>query len=709
MKKNKEVAVVEKSLKIDERELILKTGDLAEQANAAVTAQLGGTIVLATVVAAPLRENLGYFPLTVEYREKLYAGGRIKGSRWVKREGPPSDEATLCARLIDRAIRPLFPKGYYQDVQVVITVLSVDPENDPAILGMMATSAALAISEIPWEGPIGGTRLGLITNGGKEDFVINPTSSELAYSNLEMVVASTKEAVMMIEAGAREVEEKTVLEGIKLAQKENEKIIDLINQLQKEVGKAKLRVVKEEIDKKLYAAVEKEIKPHLTEMINQGVNLQQIGEDMAEKFAEAKGEEINQIVEEIIKNKVRKEILEKGIRFDGRKVDEIRPLTIKVGVLPRTHGSAIFKRGMTQSLTITTLGSPALEQYIESMVGEETKRYIHHYNMPPYATGETAPFRGPGRREIGHGSLAEKALEPVIPSEKEFPYTIRVVSEIMSSNGSTSMAATCGSTLSLMDAGVPIKAPVVGISIGLISDKKSGKYITLTDITGLEDGCGDMDFKVAGTLKGVTAIQLDVKATYLTREVFEKALEEAKKARVLILEKIHQVIPHSRKSLSKYAPKVVIVQIDREKIGEVIGPGGRMIRKIIEETGAAIDVEDNGEVMVTGPNQESVDKAVLWVQNLTREPQVGEVFEGEVKRIQPFGAFVEILPGKDGLVHISRMGKGYVNNPHDIVKIGDKVKVKLINIDDLGRLDLSMNLEDKPGVTRRPASVRRPS
>lgn len=682
----------EKEIELGGRKLTLQTGYFAEQANAAVTCTYGGTMVLATVVAAAPREELDYFPLQVEYREKLYAGGRIKGSRWVKREGRPSDEAVLTARLVDRSIRPLFPQGYRHEVQVVITVLSVDGENDPEVPAVIGAAAALSIADIPWLGPVAAVRLGS-KNG---TFFTNPTYGDLEFSEMNIIVSGTADHVIMMEGDAREINRQTLFEGLQFAQKEITKIVRLIEQLQKEVGKSKQAVKSIKFKPDLVKKVKKEVSSQLDSLFKGSLSFREFQSALAENYAD---KSVFQIAEEVFKKAVREQILKKKIRPDGRKPEEIRPIEIEVGLLPRTHGSAMFKRGKTQTLTITTLGSPSLEQWIESMTGEETKRYIHHYNMPPFSTGETGRFGWPSRREIGHGSLAERALEPVIPNEEQFPYTIRVVSEILSSNGSTSMAAVCGSTLSLMDAGVPIKKPVAGIATGLIKDEK--QVVILTDITGLEDGCGEMDCKIAGTQDGITALQMDVKSPLewsILKEVFNRAYQ----ARVSILKKIAEAMPSPRAKVSQYAPKVVVVHIDKDKIGEVIGPGGRMIRRIINETGAAVDVNDEGAVTITGKDAASVKKASDWVKSLTREIKVGEIFEGEVKRIQPFGAFVEILPGKEGLVHISKMVKRYVKDPHEIVKEGDKVQVKLIEIDDLGRYNLSMILDEKPIIRSRP-------
>jgi len=685
------VKQVSKSVEIGGKTLTLEVGRFAAQANSAVLARLGDTVVLATVVSAKPKDELDYFPLEVEYIERLYAGGRIKGSRWVKREGRPSDEAILTARLVDRSVRPLFPEGYKNEVQVMITVLSVDAENSPDIPAVCATSAALAISDIPWNGPIGALRIGFIPKNGEEFFVTNPTYQDLEYSELDLILSATDKAIIMLEGGAKEVPEEKILKAIDFGQKEGQKIIKTILDLQREVGLKKQKFAKEEIDARLVKQIEKETGEKIKEAIEDSATkkesldfLGEIKEALAEKYSEEKKYTIFRIVDQLVKKTIRTQILEKKRRADGRKPEDIRPIEIEVGILPRTHGSAMFKRGNTQVLTVTTLGSPSLGQLIESMEGEETKRYIHHYYMPPYSLGEVGRIGWPSRREVGHGALAERALEPVIPSEEKFPYTIRVVSEIMSSNGSTSMASVCGSSLSLMDAGVPIKAPVSGIAMG-----KVGQVI-LSDIVGLEDFNGDMDFKVAGTAKGITALQLDVKALDLTLDLIEKTLNQAKERRALILEKMLQVLPIPRIQISKFAPKIEVLHVSPEKIGEIIGPGGKTIRKIISETGAAVDIEDDGTINISAPDKTNVEKAVAWIRGLIQEAKVGDVFVGTVKRIQSFGAFVEILPGKEGLVHVSRMGRGYVANPADIVKVGQKVKVKVIEVDEMGRINLSM-------------------
>ena len=705
--------IISKSVEIGGKELTLEVGRFAAQASSAILARYGDTMVLATVVVAKPREDLDYLPLGVEYMERLYAGGRIKGSRWVKREGRPSDEATLTARLIDRSVRPLFPEGYKNEIQVVITVLSVDSENSADIPAIGAVSVALAIADIPWEGPIGAVRVGFVPKNGEGVFIINPTYQDLEFSELDLVVSSTEKAIIMLEGGAKEISEETLLKAIESGQKESLKIIKIINELAKEVGKKKEKFTPVEIKASLINQIEKEVKKEVEEAVSlmaskegPGGVLEEIKQAVVEKYPEEKKDQIAKIIEKLFKKTMRNQILTKGKRPDGRKLTEIRPIEIEVGLLPRTHGSAMFKRGNTQALTVTTLGSPSLEQLIESMEGEETKRYMHHYYMPPFSMGETGRVGWPSRREIGHGALAERALEAVLPSEEKFPYAIRIVSEIMSSNGSTSMASVCGSTLSLMDAGVPIKAPVSGIAMGMVSEGE--KQVILSDIIGLEDFNGDMDFKVAGTQKGITAIQMDVKTKDLTVKTLQKVLSQGKEGRDFILGKMLEILPSSRTQVSKFAPKIEVVHVPVEKIGEVIGPGGKIIRKIISETGAAVDVEDDGSINISSPDQEVVNRAVEWVKSLVREVKAGEIFEGTVKRIQPFGAFVEVLPGKDGLVHVSRMSKDFVKDPSDEVTICQKVKVRVTEIDDQGRINLSMlfgdedkNQENFPRFNRR--------
>ncbi len=686
---------VEKSIDLGGRKLTIAAGHVAGQATSAVMASYGETVVLVTVVASELKEDLGYFPLHVEYRERLYAGGRIKGSRWVKREGRPSDDEILTARLVDRSVRPLFPQEYKKEVQIIITVLSVDGENSPDITSAVATSAALAASPIPWQGPIGTLRIGMRGN----EFIVNPLDSEKPDLEMEITVSSTKESVVMIEAAAQEVAEDKILEGISLAQKEAKKIIKFIDDFAGAIGKEKEKVKEKKADLKLRSQVEKLVSERIPRVVEEGTGLEEIQEALREKFSGDEATEAMMVLNEFYKEHLRKLILS-GKRPDGRKPTEIRKLSAQVGILPRTHGSALFQRGETQVLTVATLASFALEQLIESALGEETKRFIHHYSMPPYSIGETGRLGWPARREVGHGALAEKALLPVIPSEEKFPYTIRLVSEVLSSNGSTSMAAVCGSTLSLMDAGVPIKAPVAGIAMGsIIEDKK--KFVVLSDITGLEDGSGDMDFKVAGTEKGITALQLDVKTLKLTTSILKEALDQAKEGRAEILKVILSAIDKPRSKVSTYAPKIEIIKIPQDKIGEVIGPGGRTIKKIIAETGAQIDVEDDGAISISGPDEEKVKAAVERIKALTKEVKAGEIYEGEVKRIQPFGAFVEILPGKEGMVHISDMSRDFVKDPSELLSVGDKIQVRVKEVDNFGRINLSMLLDGNQDKDKR--------
>lgn len=695
--------------------LTLEIGSLAPQATSSVLARLGDTMVLATVVAGNVRTDIDYFPLSVEYVERLYAGGKIKGSRWVKREGRPSDEAILTGRLIDRSIRPLFPKDFKNDVQVVVTVLSVDGENEPDILALIAVSAALSISPIPWNGPIGAIRVGLIKNEKDAEFIMNPTTSEIALSELDLIVSQNKDKTVMIEAGANQIPENLIEEAIKLAHEETGRTIKFIEELTNKLGKEKVAVNSNSKLNETVVILEKTYKKEIIDIAKKRATTESGHEEQdnlienifeQEKNANPNIDIDKKIIaaafEKIMFKYIRADVVEKNKRIDGRKVDEIRPLSVEVGILPRTHGSAIFQRGLTQALTVATLGSPRLEQIIESAEGEEAKRYIHHYSMPPYSVGETGRMMSPSRREIGHGALAERALIPAIPGKETFPYTIRVVSEITSSNGSTSMASTCGSTLALMDAGVPILNPVAGISIGMMSAGE--KYVLLTDIIGLEDFSGDMDFKVAGTEKGITAIQLDVKVPGITLQQISETLARAVKARLSILEKMLSVIPQYRDRVSEYAPKIELIQIPVDRIGEVIGPGGKNIRSIIAQTGANVDVEDDGTVAISGISEESVQKAVDWIKGMTREVKPGEEYEGAVKRILPFGAFVEFLPGKEGMVHVSKMGRGFVKHPEDVVTIGQKVSVKVLETDQQGRVNLTMILDgdDKGGESRMP-------
>ncbi len=701
--------VIKKEIEFGGRELSLEYGELAGQANGSVLARYGDTVVLATATSAKPREDGGFLPLTVDYVERLYAGGIIKGSRFVKREGRPSDEAILSGRLIDRSIRPLFPKDYRDEVQVVITVLSVDLENDPAVLGVIGASAALACSDIPWEGPIGAVRIGRANPGGNgsAELLLNPTGAEMAVSDLDLVVSGRADEVVMVEGGASELPEEEILEAVEFGQASIASLTKLIAELAAEVGIAKKPVEGEPQLGPMREDLRKFALDRLKELVSQPLGkgefqekFEALSEEVFKKF-EGTYQKVAMaaVLGELIKEAVRELVIKDGKRTDGRRLDEIRPLYIRAGVLPRTHGSAIFQRGETQVLTTATLGSTSLEQILESPTGEVTKRFMHHYYFPPFSTGEVGKIGSPGRREIGHSALAERALERMIPAEEVFPYAIRLVSEVLSSNGSTSMAATCGSTLALMDAGVPIKAPVSGVAMGLFTDGKT--FRVLTDIAGLEDQCGDMDFKVAGTEKGITAVQMDLKVKGLPRKVMVEALADARRARLAILEEMLKVLEKPRERLSQYAPKVAIVKIPVDKIGEVIGPGGRMIRSITEQTGTVVDIEEDGTVSISGPDEAKVNEARKIVEDLTREVQAGEVFEGVVKRIMDFGAFVEILPGKEGLVHVSELSHDFVSKPEDVVKIGDKIKVKVVEIDSLGRINLSKKaLEPAPPGSR---------
>jgi polyribonucleotide nucleotidyltransferase len=684
--------IIKRQIDIGGRILTFELGRFAAQANASVLAQYGETVVLATVVSSSPREDLDYFPLVVEYREKYYAGGRISTSRFVKRERRPRDDEVLTARLIDRSIRPLFPKGFQNEVQVIVTVLSYDGENDPGLLGLVATSAAIAVSDIPWNGPVGAVRVGILPNS---KFIINPKNGELSESPLNLVVSGTKDAIVMIEAAAREVEEEKISSALSLAQEKINEISSKIAELAKKVGREKQAYEFSELPEKLINDIrkfaEEEIQGFITKtsLVEGGArDFSQLKEGALEKFGEDYSKlEIQNALQEVFKDVVRRMILS-GKRPDGRKPEEVRELEMSTEVLPRTHGSAMFRRGDTQVLSVVTLGAPSLEQWIESMEGEERKRYIHHYNMPPYSIGETGRLGWPARREIGHGALAERAVFPVIPSKEDFPYTIRVVSEVMSSYGSTSMAAVCGSSLALMDAGVKILSPVTGVAMGLITDGK--ERVILTDITGLEDMNGDMDFKVAGTQKGITALQMDVKISTLTKEILVSALENARQARLEILMSMKKVLPQAKTRLSPYAPKIKVLHVDPSTIGDIIGPGGRVIREMIAKTEAGIDVEDDGTVTISGETEETVAKASQWIEGITTVVKVGDTYEGEVVRIETYGAFVQIAPGKEGLVHVSEMAPRFVRKAADVVKLGQKVRVRVAGIDELGRIKLSM-------------------
>lgn len=690
--------ITEDSIEIDGQKLTLQIGKLARAATQSIYARMGDTCVLVTVTLGNERPDIDWLPLQVEYVEKLYAGGRIKGSRWVKREGRPSDDAVLKARLIDRSIRPLFPKVYKKDIQIIITLLSVDGVNSPEILSAIATSAALHLSKIPWNGPISTLRAGYIKNEAGGSIIINPTEEEQIYSDMSLIVSSTKEKVVMIETEAEELSEAVITDGIKALKKENAKIISFIENLRKKCGQPKEVVDQTIVEDSLIKILKGEYMKHLDQLILKKAEkefddeeaLQLVVDEIAEKYKdEFDKKQIAKAVDYLTKQMIRENVFKTKKRIDGRKLDQVRDISAEVSILPRTHGSAIFQRGDTQVMSIVTLGAPSLEQLIESPEGEEAKRYIHHYYMPPYSVGETGRVGFPSRREIGHGALAEKAVEQILPSGKDFPYTIRVVSEVMSSNGSTSMASTCASALALMDAGVPIKSPVAGIAMGLLY-KSNDNYLILTDIMGIEDFSGDMDFKVAGTKDGITAIQLDVKNDGLTDKMIEETFVGAKRAREFILEKTNQVISKSRTEVSKFAPKVVVLTPPQDKIGEIIGPGGKNIRALIAKTETDINVGDDGKVTISGLDKEKVDQAVKMIENITREIQAGEVFEGEVKRILPFGAFVELIPGKDGMVHVSKLSNKFVKDINTVVKVGDKLKVKVFQIDNQGRVNLEV-------------------
>lgn len=694
--------VTSKTIDFNGASLTFEVGKLAPQATAAVMGRHGDTVVLVTVVEGG-KTDLDYFPLSVEYIEHLYAGGRIKGSRWVKRDGRPSDNAILSGRLIDRSIRPLFPKAFKNAVQVIVHVLSVDGEHEPDILALNTVSAAIAISRIPWNGPVGAVRMGYVSNKetGEGELLANPGGADLDLSELDIVVSQSKDLTVMIEAGALQVPENVVADAVVKAHQSTQAMIGLIEELVKEVGQEKLPVPQEASLTEAKEILEKSYKSEVSALIKSRVEkdsdggladelLAKVAEDMKAKNPEAEVDKkvLAAALDAILYKIIRSDILEKQQRPDGRKMDQVRDLHIEAGVLPRTHGSALFQRGMTQALTVVTLGSLRMGQLLESAQGEEEKRYIHHYSGLPYSFGQVGRVGTPGRREIGHGALAERALKAVVPSPSDFPYTIMLVSEVLSQNGSSSMASTCGSTMALMDAGVPIKKPVAGISIGMMSS--ADKYELLTDIIGLEDFSGDMDFKVAGTDSGITAIQLDVKIPGLTDAQVAQILERAKQARLFILEKMLAVLPEPRPTLSAFAPKIAMLKIPVDKIGELIGPGGRNIKNIIATTGAQVEVEDDGSVSISGPTDTEVQSAVDWIDGMTREVTVGESFTGTVKRILPFGAFVEFLPGKEGMVHVSKMSTQFVNNPTDIVNIGDSVTVRVIEIDDQGRINLSM-------------------
>jgi len=676
------------------RSLILETGVLAKQANAAVKVQYGDTVVLCTVTASSEPKDLDFFPLTVNYEERLYAVGKIPGG-FIKREGRPSEKAILSSRLTDRPIRPLFPEGFRNDVQIVNLVMSVDQDCSPEIAAMIGTSASLSISDVPFNGPIGGVIVGRVDG----QFIINPTVAEEEKSDLHVVVAGTKDAIMMVEAEANEVAEEVMLEAIMFGHDEIKKIVAVINDFVAQAGKEKMAVKLHTVNETVNAEVRAFAQERLVEAVKiaeKHARQDAIDAISAEAIAHFEGQYIEQdelmddvkeILHDIVKEEVRRLITHDKVRPDGRKLEEIRPISCDINILPRTHGTGLFTRGQTQALSVCTLGALGDVQILDGIGLEETKRFMHHYNFPPFSVGEARPLRPPGRREIGHGALGERALSKVIPSEAEFPYTIRLVSEVIESNGSTSQASICASTLAMMDAGVPIKAPVAGIAMGLIKD---GEHVSiLSDIQGMEDHLGDMDFKVAGTAQGVTAIQMDIKIDGIDRQILADALKQAREGRMHILSKMLEVIGQPKESLSPYAPKIMTMHINPDKIRDVIGAGGKIINKIIEETGVKIDIEQDGRVFIASSNAEMNEKARSIIEGIVREVVVGEIYLGTVKRIEKFGAFVEILPGKDGLVHISQLSTERVAKVEDVIAIGDIITVKVTEIDQQGRVNLS--------------------
>ncbi len=707
------------------RELCITTGELAKQAGGSVLVQYGDTVVLGTAnMSKPLYEDGDFLPLLVDYEEKFYAAGKIKGSRFVKREGRPSEEATLTARLIDRSLRPLFPEHMINDVQVVLTVLSYDGENDPDVPAMIAAGAALALSNTPWAGPIAAVRVGRLpatSEGGKAQLVINPAHDERAESDLDLIVAGTGDRIVMIEAGANEIPEDVMLDALEEAQKALGQIVSIVSDLVGRAGKAKSEPNLMKHDSESFLRIQDLARETLLQGLNTAVTKNDFKtaeaaavKAVVEKFSAKEKEtiteqQIKHAVHDLRGTMARERALSENWREMGREMDEIRPLQIRVGLLPRTHGSALFQRGETQILNITTLGGPADVQWLDTMEKEEKKRYIHHYNFPGYSVGENKPSRGPGRREIGHGALAERALLPVLPPKEKWPYTMLLVSEVLESNGSSSMASVCGSTLSMMDAGVPITKPVAGIAMGLFTKSQGGSgksadnivdYKILTDIAGVEDEQGDMDFKVAGTADGITALQMDIKVGGLNRDILGDALQQAKKARLQILEAINTVLPQPRAELSPYAPRIELIHIPVEKIGDLIGPKGKHINEIIEQTGVEIDIDDDGLVSITSNDGQAMAKAKEWVHNMTREIKAGERFEGRVTRIMDFGAFVELTPNVEGMVHISQFRDERVEKINDVVKVGDIIPVVVVEIDQMGRINLSHKAALPGGSTK---------
>lgn len=674
------------------RTLSLESGRLAKQAGGSVLVCYGDTSVLVTATGSQEpRQGIDFFPLTVDYEERLYAVGKIPGS-WVKREGKPSEKAILSGRLTDRSIRPLFAEGFRNDVQVVVTVLSVEQDNPPEILGIIGASAALSVSDVPFMGPVGGVVVGYVDG----QYILNPTREQAERSSLHLVIAGTRDAINMVEAGAKEIPEDVMLGALAFGHQAIQKIIALQDDLVAKCGKPKRQVtifdVPEEIDKvvrematdKLVTAIQ------TTEKLAREAAINEVKQEVQTALAETYPDQqklVSEVLHRIVKENVRRLILENGIRPDGRGLTEIRPISIEVGLFNRTHGSALFTRGQTQALTVATLGAMGDVQMLDGLSDEESKRYMHHYNFPPFSVGETRPMRGPSRRDIGHGALAERALEPMIPSEDEFPYTIRLVSEILESNGSSSMASVCGSTLALMDSGVPIKAPVAGVAMGLV--KGTDKVAVLTDIQGMEDALGDMDFKVAGTAQGINALQMDIKIRGLSMEIFEKALAQAREGRMFILNKMLAVIDQPRPELSPFAPRILTLQIEVDKIRDVIGPGGKVIQKIIAETGVKIDVEPDGKIYIAATDATQGQRALKMIETITKNVEVGAVYMGKVTRVEKYGAFVEVAPGKEGLVHISQLDVDRVAKTEDVVAVGDEILVKVTEIDKQGRINLS--------------------
>jgi polyribonucleotide nucleotidyltransferase len=700
-----------RELRLGSRTLSIETGKLAKQADGAVLVRLGDTIVLVTACyAASAREGIDFLPLTVDYREYTYASGRIPGG-FFKREGKPAEKEVLTSRVIDRPIRPLFPSGWRHETQVIALVLSADSDNDSDVLAMTGASAALALSEIPFEKTIAGVRVGLLDG----EYIINPTYEQRKQSRLDLVVAGSHDGLVMVEAGAREITEEEVVRGLEAGHAAIRDIVAMIDDLAREAGKKKLSVTRKEIGHDFYREVEEKVLVPLSEAMRiRGKSenydrVDQLLEDLISSIPEQEVErklEAKVIFKELKEKVLREEVLGHGVRLDGRKFDEIRPIWSEVGVLPRTHGSAVFTRGETQALVTVTLGTAEDQQKIEMVDGEMYKRFMLHYNFPPFSVGEVAFLRGPGRREVGHGALAERALAPIVPSEETFPYTIRIVSDILESNGSSSMASVCGGSLAMMDAAVPLDATVAGVAMGLIMDEKTGKYAILSDIAGAEDHYGDMDFKVAGTAQGVTALQMDIKVTGITTAIMREALQQARQGRLQIIAKMEETMKRPRSSISAFAPRIITIKIPVDKIRDVIGPGGKMIRSIIDRTGVKIDVEDDGRVNVASADESSAKKAIAIIQELTATPELNKIYLGKVQRITDFGAFVEIMPGTDGLLHVSEIANHRVKDVRDELKEGEQVMVKVINIDPSGKIRLSRKalLQEEGATAASPGS-----